>query len=87
MLTNKEIIKKLAPIGEVKVDYNLQKDNYKAYITGVETKDSPESAILSSAFAMGKSPNEALNSYLGCLRGKVVIKDAMTDERREYIVI
>jgi len=49
-----------------------------------ETKDSKESGVLCGSHGNGTTPIKALNDYSGSISGKVLVFDAMTDDRSEF---
>lgn len=60
------------------------KERWYAEIDGAEIK---EETILASVFGNGNSPNEAMMELVQKLRGKLVVVDASSKERRRTIQV
>jgi len=66
--------------------YPNQNGRYTAKFAKCETKDSPTDGILCGSYGNGRSPSDAINDYLNKIRGKLLVVDAMSAERRSYVV-
>ena len=66
--------------------YHNQNNRWSANFGSSEIKDNSSSAILKSEYGTGKSPREAIEDYLNLISGKVLVINAMSDNRREYMV-
>lgn len=66
--------------------YPNQFNRYIASFKGCETKDEPESSVLSSTYGQGYGPLSAIDDYASKIKGKVLVINAMGGDRREYLV-
>jgi hypothetical protein len=63
-----------------------QGNRYTASFEHCEIKDSAESSVLSSAYGNGYSPATAIEDYAKKIKGKLLVVNAMSLDRREYFV-
>lgn len=49
-------------------------------------KKSSASAIISSAFGLGKSPEIAIRNYVAEIRGKILVLGGLESDRKEFEV-
>lgn len=69
------------------IRYSNQNERWTAKFEYCETKDNIDSAILCGEYGEGKTPTEAINSYIRNIRGKRIVLNASSKElRREFIV-
>lgn len=67
--------------------YPNQNNRYSAAFEHCETKEDAGSAGLTSEYGNGRSPDEAISSYVDKIRNKVLVIHAMDEKRRrEYVV-
>jgi hypothetical protein len=64
--------------------YNNQDNRWTCTIEYGEIKESKESSILSGSYGNGKSTNDAINNFLNEIKGKLLVINAMSKDRREY---
>ena len=65
--------------------YANQNNRWMAKFEGAEVKDTEHSSILAGTHGNGKTPEAAMNDYLGQIRGKILVFNAYGGEkRREY---
>jgi len=66
--------------------YSNQNNRFMAKFEHSETKKNKSDCILSGSYGNGNSPEEALSNYMKEIQGKVLIFNAMSDKRQEYVV-
>lgn len=67
--------------------YSNQGGRYVARFEDCETKDGPDDGCLSSTYGSGGTATHAVDDYATKLRGKILVVDATSKERRrEYLV-
>lgn len=69
----------LMPI-EIKVRYNPGNHKWMADLDGAEIKGN---GVLCGACGYGVTPYEALRDYVEKIKGKILVFDAYSDQRRE----
>lgn len=62
-----------------------QDNRWTASFDGCETKDSEYSNILAGTYGNGNAPAAALDDYARQIGGKVLVFNAMSDRRREFV--
>jgi len=82
-----DIVKTLSILGEVRVRYNEHLGYFQADIQEVETKPHKDSGILVSEWGEGNTAETAVDDYYNKLKGKIVVVNAMSDNRKECIII
>ena len=66
--------------------YPNQDNRFTAQFEHSETKINKSDCILAGSYGNGNTPEEALNNYIKEIQGKVLVFDAMSDKRQEYVV-
>ena len=66
--------------------YPNQRDRWTASFGRCEVKDVPDSVFLCAAYGNGETPQLAIRDYIDKIRGKMLVVDAMGDQRRIYTV-
>ena len=62
--------------------YANQESRFSAKFEQCETKDG---GCLCSEYGNGKTATEAINKYSDAIAGKLLVFNAMTDKRREFV--
>lgn len=64
--------------------YPNQNSRFCASFDHCETKEYKDSGLLCRSYGNGKTPVKALNDYSSSISGKILIFDAMNDDRSEF---
>lgn len=59
---------------------------YTAAFFRVEVKENSSSSILAGEYGTGRTPNEAINDYIDKIRGKLLVFNALSSNRKEISV-
>ena len=63
--------------------YNCQNDRWSASIKRCEISDD---GFLIGRFGNGHNPDDAINDYIKKIRGKVIVINALSENRKEFHV-
>lgn len=66
--------------------YPNQGGRWTAFFENCELKETPDSGVLCGAYGNGASPALAIADYVNRIRGKTLVVDAMSPQRRVYMV-
>jgi len=72
----------------MRVDYvaNNGCGEWRARIDGAEIKDKPSSPVALSEFGIGNTPQNAISNYVSLIRGKYLVLNGLTQNRREFFI-
>jgi hypothetical protein len=79
-------LQELATGADLKLSVNMVPWGWLAKFADCEVKNGPYDPILSGAYGRGATAEEALEDYAALLRGKVLVRNAMSDKRWEFCV-
>jgi len=72
------------------IDSNLELRRYAnqkgRWIAKIEDAELKEGIMLIGDYGTGKSPEQAIEDYVKKIKGKLIVINAMTDERKEFKV-
>jgi len=66
--------------------YPNQNNRFLVEFDHSETKDNKFSCTLSGTYGNGECPREAINDYIEGIQGKILVFNAMSDNRQEFVV-
>lgn len=66
--------------------YPNQDNRFMAQFEDSETKTTKADCILSGSCGNGNSPEQAISNYIKEIQGKVLVFNAMSYNRQEYVV-